>query len=225
MIADFFAGIFDMAGSLVCHQLSSRSLYAGMMKLPVCARDMGIYSGIFVSMLSLVAMRRLKAQKPPGIAVSVLLCVLMLPMILDGTLSYARLIDTDNAKRLYTGLFFGLAVPFFLVPAAHFDVDGPNDRPVLKNAAELIPVYAIGILLCKLLLDGRVPYLAAGSLFLAGLLLLLARVSYTIFARMQRFKRQQVYLLSFSGVLLALAVLYLLSSFVLHPLKDVLLAV
>ena len=130
-----------MAGSLVCHQLSSRSLYAGMMKLPVCARDMGIYSGIFVSMLSLVAMRRLKAQKPPGIAVSVLLCVLMLPMILDGTLSYARLIDTDNAKRLYTGLFFGLAVPFFLVPAAHFDVNGSNDRPVLKNAAELIPVY------------------------------------------------------------------------------------
>jgi uncharacterized membrane protein len=223
MIADFFAGIFDMAGSLVCHQLSSRSLYAGMMKLPVCARDMGIYSGIFVSMLSLVAMRRLKAQKPPGIAVSVLLCLLMLPMILDGMLSYLGLIGTDNAKRVYTGLFFGLAVPFFLVPAAHYNTYGSNDRPVLKSAAELVPVCGAGILLCILLLEGRVPYLAAGLIFIAGLLFLLMRVSYTIFARTRRFGSRKIYLLSFSGVVLALAALYLLSSFVLHPLKDVLL--
>lgn len=192
--------------------------------MPVCARDMGIYSGIFVSILYLVVLRRLKAQKPPGIAVSVLLCMLMLPMILDGTLSYAGLIDTDNAKRLYTGLLFGLAVPFFLVPAAHYDADGLNDRPVLKNAAELIPVYGTGILFCTLLLKGLVHYLAAGSVFIAGLLFLLSRVSYTIFARTRRFKRGKIYLLSFSGVVFALAVLYLLSSFVLHPLKDVLLA-
>jgi uncharacterized membrane protein len=224
LITDFFVSFFDLAGSLVCHQLSSRSLYAGMVKLPVCARDMGIYSGIFVSALYLTVFRRLKSQKPPGIAVSVFLCLLMLPMILDGTLSYMGLIGTDNARRLYSGLLFGLAVPFFLVPAAHYNTDGPNDKPVLKGAAELIPVYGIGILLCMLLLEGRVPYLAAGLIFSAGLIFLLARVSYTIFARTRRFGRGKIYLLSFSGVVFALAVLYLLSSFVLHPLKDVLLA-
>ncbi|MGE5613230.1 MAG: DUF2085 domain-containing protein [Bacillota bacterium] len=224
MSTGFFSSFFNLAGSLVCHQLPSRSLYSEMMKLPVCARDTGIYSGILLSMLYLAALRRLRAQKPPGIAMSVFLCLLMLPMILDGMLSYAGLIDTNNARRLYTGLFFGLAVPFFLVPAAHYNPYGPNDKPVLKSAVELIPVYGAGILLCMLLLEGRVPYLAAALIFFAGLLFLLTRVSYTIFARTRRFKRRKVYLMSFSGTVFALAVLYLLSSFVLQPLKDVLLA-
>jgi uncharacterized membrane protein len=224
LITDFLADFFDLAGSLVCHQLPSRSLYAGMMKLPVCARDTGIYSGIFISMLYLAAFRRLKAQKPPGIAVSVLLCILMLPMILDGTLSYAGLIDTDNAKRLYTELLFGLALPFFLVPAAYYNAYGSNDKPVLKSVAELIPVYGTGVLVCMLLLKGVVPYLVASSIFLAGLLFLLVRVLYTILARTRRFERGKIYLLSFSGTVLVLAALYLLSSLVLHPLKDILIA-
>lgn len=148
----------------------------------------------------------------------------MLPMILDGTLSYVGLVGTDNAKRLYTGLLFGLAVPFFLVPAAHYNADGPNDKPVLKSAFELIPVYGTGILLCMLLLEGRVPYLAASLIFFTGLLFLLARFSYTIFTRTRRFRRGRIYLLTFLGTVLALTALYLLSSLVLHPLKDILLA-
>lgn len=195
-----------------------------MMKLPVCARDTGIYSGIFVSTLYLVVFRRLKAQKPPGIAVSVVLCTLMLPMILDGVLSYACLIETNNIRRLYTGLFFGLAVPIFLVPAAHFNADGPNNKPVLKSAAELIPVYGTGVLLCLLLLEGRVPYLAAGLIYCSSLLFLLTRVSYTILTRTRRFGRGKIYLLSFSGTVLVLAVLFLLSSYVLHPLKEIFLS-
>jgi uncharacterized membrane protein len=141
---DILKEVFDMAGSLICHQLPERSLESGGMILPVCARDTGIYTGIFTAFIFLMLFRRMKAQKPPGIAAAVVMCVLMLPMIFDGVLSYTGLIETNNAARIFTGLLFGLPIPFLLVPAANFRLDGRNEAPVLKKLIELVPVYCTG---------------------------------------------------------------------------------
>ncbi len=220
---NYIEELYNLAGSLICHQLPSRTLYAGSAALPVCARDTGIYAGIFTSAVFLLLLGRLKAQKPPGAAITVIMCIMMLPMILDGLLSYTGVIETDNTARLFTGVLFGLPIPIFLVPAAHFNIDGRNDRPVLKNAAELAPVYAAGLVLCLLLLKGVVPYVAAGFIFVSGFLFLMFRISYTVFARATRFRNGKLLAAAGGSTLLALALLYLLSAFVLQPLKQVLL--
>lgn len=214
---------FNLAGSLICHQLPSRSLYVGDMVLPVCARDTGIYAGIFTSALFLLLLRRLRAQKPPGIANSVLMCMLMLPMILDGLLSYAGIIETNNITRLFTGALFGLPIPIFLVPAAHYSIYGTNDRAVLKNAAELVLAYTAVIILCILLLKGLLPYAAAGMIFVSGLLFLLSRLSYTILKRLGCFKHKVLYVMTCCSTLCILLFLFIISTFFLQPLKAVLL--
>lgn len=219
---DIIKEVFDMAGSLICHQLPERSLESGGMILPVCARDTGIYTGIFTAFIFLMLFRRMKAQKPPGIAAAVVMCVLMLPMIFDGVLSYTGLIETNNAARIFTGLLFGLPIPFLLVPAANFRLDGRNEAPVLKKLIELVPVYCTGLLLCVLLLYGMVPYIAAGLIFVTGLLLLISRLAYTVFARIGFSMKWKLYFLTFVCTASVLAALYFLSSYVLHPLQEIL---
>lgn len=214
---------FDLAGSLICHQLPDRTLMSGGMLLPVCARDTGIYAGIFTGVLYLLLMRRFKAQKPPGTPTAVLLCILMLPMILDGLLSYTGFIRTNNTVRLFTGALFGFSIPFFLIPAAHFSIHGNNERPVLRNAAELVPAYAFLFVLCELFLNGLVPYAASGMIYVTGLLSLLARLSYTVLARMGRFSTSPLYAATIGVTLCILAFLFVLSTFILQPIKSVLL--
>lgn len=214
---------FNRMGSLICHQLPSRTLYAGGRLLPVCARDMGIYAGIFISALFLMALRRLRAQKPPGITSTVAMCVLMLPMVFDGVLSYTGVIETNNTARLFTGLLFGLPIPFVLIPAAHYSISGQNERPVLRHMLELLPVYGVGTLLGLLLLQGMLPYFIAGSIYILGLVFLLSRITYTILARVLRYKRRALYTLTVAGTLCVLIFLFLLSTYVLQPLKEVLL--
>lgn len=215
---------FDLMGSLICHQLPSRTLSAGGVLLPVCARDMGIYAGVFTSALFLISCKRLRAEKPPGIAAAVVMCLLMLPMVFDGVLSYLGIIETNNAARLFTGMFFGLPIPFLLVPAAHYSISGRNERPVLKHVLELLPVYCMGTLLGLLLLQGLLPYLLAGTVFTLGLLFLLSRITFTILVRMLRYKRKMVYVLTVAGTLCIMTILFFLSYYVLQPLKEMLLA-
>lgn len=218
---DTFERFFDLAGSLICHQLPTRSLYAGTYQLPVCARDMGIYAGIFTAALFIALFRRFGAQRPPRISSSVLLCLMMFPMILDGILSYAGIIGSNNMVRVFSGCMFGLPIPYFLVPAAHYDADGENEEPVLKNLAEFVPALVAGLLLCFLLLEGMVPYILAGTVFLTGLLFLLGRLTYTIFARMRRFSGVKLMACTTLGTIGVLTFLYLLSTLVFQPLKEV----
>lgn len=218
-----FEDFFHLIGSLICHQLPSRSLYAGLTVLPVCARDTGIYAGIFTSMIFLLLMRRLRSDKPPGIGIAVFMCVLMLPMVLDGLLSYTGFIQTNNTTRLLTGAFFGLPIPLFLAPAAHFSIEDVNERKVLKNIVELVPVYLLLLILCVLYLKGLIPYILAGLMFVSSFLFLLARLSYTILVRLRRFKTFSIYAATFGATMTILLLLYMLSAFVLQPIKAALL--
>ncbi len=216
---------FDLMGSLICHQLPSRTLSAGGVLLPVCARDMGIYAGIFTSALFLILCRRLKADKPPAVAATIVMCLLMLPMVFDGVLSYMDIIETNNITRLFTGLLFGIPIPFLLIPAAHYSISEQNIRPVLRHVLELLPVYSIGTLLGLLLLRGLVPYFLAGTVFTFGLVFLLSRITYTILVRTLRYNRKSVFILTVSGTICIMTILFLLSYYVLQPLKEILLMV
>lgn len=215
--------VFDLAGSLICHQLPERTLTAGGFMLPVCARDTGIYAGIFTAFAYLAITRRLDAQKPPGLAPTVAMTVMMVPMVLDGMLSYAGIIETNNAVRLFTGLFFGLPIPVLLVPAANFRPDGRNDIPVLKKWTELMIIYGAGLFVCISILYGKMHYIAAGLVYVTALLALVSRFVFTLIKRGSTAAMWKIRFMTALGSISAMALLYILSSCVLQPLKELLL--
>lgn len=215
--------IFNLFGSLICHQLPERTLSAGGALLPVCARDTGIYLGVFVSATYLLILGRWKTKKPPRIVPSIIMCLLMVPMILDGGLSYLGVTESNNISRVITGALFGLPIPIFLIPAAHYDVNGVNGKAVLGKWTELLPIYGLTLILCALLLQGLVPYTLAGFIIIIGMVFLLARICYTVIKRSGRFKGNKLYAITVVAFAVITALLYLISSLVLQPLKAIML--
>lgn len=211
----------DLAGSLICHQLPERSLMIDGLQLPVCARDTGIYLGIFVSAAFILLFRRRRSDRPPSVGQAVVLCVMMLPMLFDGFGSYLGAYVTNNTARILTGALFGVPIPLFLMPLANFKLTGRNERAVLNGFGELAGIIAAALLISFLILKGFIPYMAAAALFPAAFLFLLGRVAYTVVSRSLHVKSIYKYILSAAATCCVLLALYLLSSLVLQPLKAV----
>lgn len=108
---------FHWLGYGLCHQLPSRSFFAGGVQLPVCARDTGIYAGFAASLLVIAVLE--KGRRPTRLPAPWLLALGgagVLTMIVDGVTSYAGFRETTNAVRLATGLAAGWALPLVVVP-------------------------------------------------------------------------------------------------------------
>lgn len=98
----------------ICHQLDSHSLHIGGSKLGVCARCFSVYAGFLLGLLLYPAVRPLRATLLPH---RVLLIGAAVPMLLDVGLSLLGFPAGTQLTRILTGTVFGLAAPFFLVPA------------------------------------------------------------------------------------------------------------
>lgn len=93
--------------ALGCHQMHSRSFFLRGYQFPVCARCTGIYLGNILGIVCLIC---------SSFAVPFYVMIVMfLIMFLDGT---AQIIIPDyqsnNRRRLITGLLFGIAMIYFL---------------------------------------------------------------------------------------------------------------
>ncbi|MCX8006639.1 MAG: DUF2085 domain-containing protein [Coriobacteriia bacterium] len=111
---------FHWLGYGLCHQLPSRSFFAGGWQVPVCARDTGIYAGFALSLALIAALER--GRRPAGLPAPWLLVAGsagVLAMVVDGVTSYAGVRETTNAIRLATGLAAGWAMPLVVVPMLH----------------------------------------------------------------------------------------------------------
>lgn len=106
----------------VCAQLASHSFYPGGQRLPLCARNTGIYLGFIVALFVLHIRKRGRAQQlPPWPIVGVLVgCIVALAF--DGFNSLAvdlglpHLYQPQNILRLATGLLAGLALASLTLP-------------------------------------------------------------------------------------------------------------
>ena len=106
----------------ICAQLPSHSFYPGGERLPLCARNTGIYLGFMVTLLTLYGSQRGRVQQLPRWPIVLLLVGGGLAMVLDGfnslllDLSLPHLYQPDNFLRLGTGLIMGLAVAALTLP-------------------------------------------------------------------------------------------------------------
>lgn len=216
--------LYEMIGSAVCHRIPSRTLWMDGLPLPVCARDTGIYLGLFASVLFLLVKRRFRADRLPSIPHAIIMVLWMLPMIFDGVSSYAGFRETNNVIRLVTGVFFGLPIPFFLIPAANYQVSGRNTKKVLGGWGELISILAVGVALCLMVLKTSLfPWAVLGTVIAFSILFTIGRILYTLVARTRYGTTKSAVLLSAVATVVVLGVLYTVSHVFIRPWAEELL--
>jgi len=126
---DQLINLFDFIGNLICHQRPDRTIFVGGHYLPVCARDTGIFVGLIVGYLLVIAFRNKKAKGPPNLPVAM---AMMLPLLIDSFSQLFGLRTSTNDLRLLTGLLFGSALaPLLTYSLALPPLDG--SLPLLRN--------------------------------------------------------------------------------------------
>lgn len=80
-----------------CHQKEDRSMKLSLKIFKLCNRCLGIYIGILISpLISFINIHY------------AYYLLLMIPLIIDGTLQYKTKYESNNVKRVLTGLLFGV---------------------------------------------------------------------------------------------------------------------
>ena len=190
----------------------------------MCARDTGIYLGIFISFAYIFLRGRFKADRMISPWQAIFLFLIMFPMIWDGGTSYLGLRETNNSYRLFTGTYFGMTIPLFLVPAANFKIQGHNNSAVLEKWWELPVLLAASSLCCLAVLsNGLVPWLLISTITVGIFIFTIGRVVYTIVARTYIINTRYWLMTTAGATLGILGIMFLVSSFILQPLKRMLL--
>ncbi|MEH7416491.1 DUF2085 domain-containing protein [Neobacillus drentensis] len=150
--------LLHFLGGAICHQIKDRSLLASGKTLSVCARDTGIYLGIFSTLVYLFLFKRNKIITIPSIKVSFFLLLFMVPMMIDGLGSYAHLFESNNERRLLTGLGFGFILPYFIFPILFGKSLTPGSKPVVKNTTDILVPLIFCSLIGFLVYGSYIPY-------------------------------------------------------------------
>jgi uncharacterized membrane protein len=92
--------------SIGCHQKSCRSFFYKNYQFPLCSRCTGIVIGeLFIAPIILII----------GFNNVYLNLILLLIMIIDGTLQYFNILESNNIRRFITGLGAGYALTSLMV--------------------------------------------------------------------------------------------------------------
>jgi uncharacterized membrane protein len=89
---------------ILCHGLPSRSLTLFGTTMPLCARCVGIYVGLFMGLAAYLVLPRVEERLLRG-----LMYVMAMPMAVDGITQLLRLRESTNPIRLATGFIAAFA--------------------------------------------------------------------------------------------------------------------
>ncbi len=109
----------------ICAQLPTHSFYPGGQRLPLCARNTGIYLGYTITFSVLFATGRGRAAQFPRWPMALVLGLCILALAVDGfnslflDLHLPHLYQPHNLVRLITGLLTGTAMACFLLPVTN----------------------------------------------------------------------------------------------------------
>lgn len=158
--------ILHFFGRAICHQLEARSLHVSGETLSVCARDTGIYIGIFSTLVYLHLFKRNTKITIPSIKTSLFLLFFLVPMMIDGLGSYLHLFESTNIRRLVSGTSFGFALPYFLYPLLSARPLESESEPVVKNRKDLFAPLLLSSMLAVLVYYSVLPYYFLDSLII-----------------------------------------------------------
>ena len=100
-----------------CHCRSDRSIYIKGKKLPICARCTGELIGIIVS---IILFRFIKTSLLFDL-------IIMMPLVLDGFIQLKTSYESNNTKRMITGILFGYGLSNLFIKSVVFTfISGQN---------------------------------------------------------------------------------------------------
>ena len=88
-----------------CHCLPERSFFFRGRQFPVCARCTGVIAGYVLGIISAFLL----------IFDWYIALILMIPLITDGFIQHLTKYESNNIKRLITGILFGIATVHLLI--------------------------------------------------------------------------------------------------------------
>jgi hypothetical protein len=145
-------------------------------------------------------------------------------MIFDGGTSYLGVRQTNNILRYYSGAFFGFTLPFFLIPAANFNPGIKNIRRSINNIFEVLILIIINFIVGYIILETNIlPWFLLATVTIGTLIYVIARIIFTIVTRTMVKKKPLVSIIVAGGTIGVLFILFCFSSFILQPLKSLLL--
>lgn len=146
----------------VCALRPAHSYFADGVQLPLEARMTGIYGGFLLTLVVLLAFRRLGARRLGSPLATGILVLFFASMAFDGInstfadLGLPHLYEPTNALRLLTGLLSGIAIAPFLVWLISL-VATPRTaaarRPVVQSAWELAVPFAVNAVFAALVMS------------------------------------------------------------------------
>lgn len=113
-LAPFGALLYALFSPL-CHQIDVRSFHVWGEPLAVCGRCSAIYFGFLSGTLVYPFARGALRRGSPG---RMFLAVTVIPMLLDVVLESAGVYVSTNAVHALTGAWFGVLLPFMVIPGA-----------------------------------------------------------------------------------------------------------
>jgi uncharacterized membrane protein len=162
-------GTLESRLQMIVHGVCAQEHYLtlGSYRMPLCARNTGIYAGFLATVLYLLALGRGRAAKIPPWSITIFLGLLIVAMGIDGFNSLFldiggyNVYTPQNELRVITGLGMGLtlgtfAVVMFNVSLRHRPRD---DQRVIGNWVEVLGAFAVSALLYALV------FFAPGWLF------------------------------------------------------------
>lgn len=89
-----------------CHARPDRSFYFRGRQFPICARCTGELVGMIIGILIAVCCGCLDFW---------IVCLMMLPLVVDGFTQRLTAYESNNMRRLWTGILFGIAFIFMFI--------------------------------------------------------------------------------------------------------------
>ncbi|WNS77454.1 DUF2085 domain-containing protein [Bacillus sp. DTU_2020_1000418_1_SI_GHA_SEK_038] len=171
-------------GKAICHQLPERTFEMEGHYFPVCARDAGIYFGIFSSLMFITVKKRYRNITIPNKKNSFILLLFLLPLVVDGFGSYLGVYSTTNLIRVITGIFFGSALPFFLIPLIINPSSEKKVIPIIKNIHEMFIPLFIAAASVSLTFHSLLAFTILQLLIIVTLIFWISLIFYLIFSRL-----------------------------------------
>lgn len=210
--------ILHKIGFAICHQLPDRSFFINGEQLPLCSRCTGIYLGIFITLTFYFFTRFIRHKKPsypPHLIIGVISIIFVLLLVFNA-ISPLFNIPTNNILRFITGIFFGISIPLFLIPAINYSPKSSHDHERIINTKEYLILVGV-CFLCILAVIAGIDFimLTIAYLSITGLLLFILLVNTAIIAlvleNMKRVKTMPYYYSLLAGSLVTGLELFMFS--------------
>jgi len=197
--------------------MEDRSLEASGETLSVCARDTGIYIGIFSTLAYLHLIKRKEKITIPSIKMSFFLLLLMVPLMIDGLGSYMHMFESNNIRRLVSGTLFGFVLPYFLYPLLSVKPLNNESEPVIKKGQDFILPLVLSVVIGGLVYWGKLPYYLLDGFIILTVIVLFGLCASFLFLWVRNHYLK--WTLSFLGSFIFLSFLSLLHKWVLSSLN------